>query len=100
MLITIGLLSFFTVIFLTIGLYLIITAKKREIASRLKKFTRTPGQVIIDEQVSTKEKFTLKNVLRILGKVFETRSFTKKIEVELLKAISLYGVRSLLSLEY
>lgn len=42
--------------------------------------------MIIDEQVSTKEKFTLKNVLRILGKVFETRSFTKKIEIELLKA--------------
>jgi tight adherence protein B len=86
MIITISLLSFLTVFCFVFGLYLIITAKKREIASRLNKFTRTPGQVIIDEQNSNKEKFTLKNILVILGKVFETRSYTKKIENELLKA--------------
>jgi len=86
MLITIGFFSFVTVICLVLGLYLLFTAKKREITFRLKKFTRTPGQVIIDEHISNKEKFTLKNLLRILGKVFETRSYTKKIENELLKA--------------
>ncbi|MFZ5942660.1 MAG: type II secretion system F family protein [Bacillota bacterium] len=75
-----------TVIFLFIGLYLILTAKKREILNRMKKFTRTPGQVIIDDHIANKEKLELKNLLSILGKVFEAKSYTKKIENELLKA--------------
>lgn len=86
MLITICFLSFITVTCFVLGLYQILTSKKREIISRLRRFTRTPGQVIIDEHISNQEKFTVKNILRILGKVFEAKSYTRKIETELLKA--------------
>jgi len=85
-LILISVFSSLTIIFLFIGIYLILTAKKREILSRMKKFTRTSGQIIIDEHLENKERLELKNLLRILGKVFEARSYTKRLEQELLKA--------------
>lgn len=86
MLILITLLSSLTVVFLFIGIYLLLTGPKRDIMNRMKRFTRTPGQVILDEHIENKEKFELKDILAILGKVFEARSYTKKIEDELLKA--------------
>ncbi|KJS88563.1 MAG: hypothetical protein JM58_00755 [Peptococcaceae bacterium BICA1-8] len=86
MLILITLSSSLTVIFLFIGVFLLLTAKKREILNRMKKFTRTPGQIILDEHSEIEKKFELKDILAILGKVFEARSYTKKIEAELLKA--------------
>jgi tight adherence protein B len=86
MIIAIVILSFLTVVCFIIGLYFIFTAKRREITLRMKKFTRTLGQVIIEEKIEEKEKFKFKNILRILGKAFEARSYTRKIEKELLKA--------------
>ncbi|MGI6225735.1 MAG: type II secretion system F family protein [Peptococcales bacterium] len=86
MIIAIALFSFLTILLLILGCYQLLTGKKKVILTRLRKFTRTPGQVIIDEHIKAREEFTLQNILRILGKVFETRSYTKKVENELLKA--------------
>jgi len=86
MIINIVLMSFLTVVCLIIGIYLLVTAKRREVVSRMNKITRTPGQILMEEQGNSKKNFRLKNSLKIMGKTFKARGYTKKIERELLKA--------------
>lgn len=86
MVLTITILSFVTTGSLIIGIFLILTANRREVISRMKKVTRTPGQILIEDQVNSKERFSWQNILRIMGKMFERQSYTKKVEAELIKA--------------
>ena len=68
------------------GIYLILTEKRRNILTRMKKYTQThlnPHQEGFQKQ---KERTNLKNILLFFGRIFASRSFTKRIEEELSKA--------------
>ncbi|MDK2821780.1 MAG: tight adherence protein [Clostridia bacterium] len=68
------------------AIYLILTEERQIIYKRIQNYTQSPEKKIEIEGKKQKRKLTLKNILGFIGKIFATRSFTKKIEEELSKA--------------
>lgn len=86
MLIIINVLSCITGISLFWGIYLKLTEKRRNIFTRMQKYTQSQVNLVQEEHQKNREKIKAKTILRSLGKIFVTRSFTMKAEEELLKA--------------
>lgn len=81
------LLVFFTVSLFIYGLFLSVTARKRELSERMKTYTARIGE--LDSRVNPLKRiksFDWKAAFAELSKVFAAKSFTKKIETELIGA--------------
>lgn len=68
------------------GLYLLLTENRRKMTERIKKYTKDHSGHHSDENQRRKGRMKVKNILRAAGKIFASRSFTKKVEEELSKA--------------
>lgn len=80
-------LVFLFVSLLVYGVYLTATTGKRELSSRMKTYTAKTGELAQDtglrERVSN---FDWKMTFKEASKVFAAKQFTKKVEIELIKA--------------
>lgn len=86
MLVIITVLGGFTGVFLFWGIYLILTKKRRSILQRMANYTKSQESHNSDEILRKKGRINLKNFLSSAGKVFVSRSYTKKVAEELSKA--------------
>lgn len=86
MLMAITVLGGFTGVFFIWEIYLVLTKKRRSILQRIENYTKGQEGYHQDENQKRKEKIGTKNFLRSAGKIFASRSFTKKVEEELSKA--------------
>jgi len=68
------------------GAYLILSETRRNIKKRMEKYTRIQESLHHEDYQKRKGVTKIQNVLRTAGKIFATRSFTKRIEGELSKA--------------
>jgi len=82
----IGVLSGVSGFFFLWGIYLILTDKRRNILKRIGKYTQSHTGLQHDDYQKKRGKINSKNMLLFAGKIFASRSFTKKIEEELAKA--------------
>jgi len=80
-------LVFLFVSFLIYGVYLTVTNSKRELAQRMKTYTAKAGE--LDKPMNAIERlrnFNWKASFQEASKIFAAREFTKKVELELMKA--------------
>jgi len=68
------------------GIYLILTEKRRIILKRLGSYTKVQTALHQEDEIRRKRTINSKNILLLAGRIFASRSFTKKIEEELSKA--------------
>lgn len=68
------------------GLYLILTENRRSILLRMEKYTQNQTGLHQDDERKKRGHLNLKNTLLFVGRIFASRSFTKRIEEELSKA--------------
>lgn len=68
------------------AIYLIINSRKAAVILRMKRYIDFHSQLDTDIFEKPEEKLCVYDFLGILGKAFKTRSFTKRVESELLKA--------------
>jgi len=68
------------------GSYLILTEKRRQMLNRMEKYTQVQSVLPADDEQRKKGKINVKSILFLAGRVFASRSFTKKMEEELVKA--------------
>ncbi|MDR5658927.1 type II secretion system F family protein [Serpentinicella sp. ANB-PHB4] len=78
-------LVFITVVLWVMGAYHLISAKKEVISKRLKNYTMLQ-QIVHEENTKKVLKLNRKNILQVLGSFFVAKSYTKKLEGQLLKA--------------
>ena len=84
--IIISTMGFLTVVFFIIGLNIILTSEKRSMKRRLKQVTQEHTQWNTGTYEKEKTKVSTKDFLKIIGRLFEAHSYTKKIQLELSKA--------------
>lgn len=81
------LLVFMFVSFLIYGIYLTVTNSKRELAQRMKTYTAKAGE--LDKSMNAIERlknFDWKASFQEASKIFAAKEFTKKVEIELMRA--------------
>lgn len=81
------LLVFLFVSFLIYGIYLTVTNSKRELAQRMKTYTAKAGE--LDKPLNAIERlknFDWKTSFQEASKIFAAKEFTKKVEIELMRA--------------
>lgn len=80
-------LMFLTVSFLVYGIYLSATAGRRELAERMKTYTAKAGELNkTANPLKHLRDFDWKSSFQEASKIFAARSFTKKMETELMRA--------------
>ncbi|WP_418791036.1 type II secretion system F family protein [Phosphitispora sp. TUW77] len=80
-------LVFLFVSFLIYGIFLTVTAGKRELSARMNTYTAKPGE--LSQEIGLRERvsnFNWKDTFQEASKVFAAKEFTKKVEIELIKA--------------
>ncbi|SET59696.1 tight adherence protein B [Natronincola peptidivorans] len=78
--------SFITVVLMVLGIHAIMTGEKKRVLNRMAFYTDSNLQLEEEELQKTRRSLHLKELLGLFGKAFATKSYTKKIEKELLKA--------------